>query len=88
MIGCGWATPVKLVLLTAKAIHLSGYCHAIMRDCAKRFINLAMRCRLGHTANHFNVGAFRRKLAEPGHDQDASFFDHRNPVCIRNEICM
>ncbi|MEW5318299.1 MAG: hypothetical protein WDW38_009532 [Sanguina aurantia] len=35
---------------------------------------------LGHSAKHFNVGAYRRTQKHDGDVQDASFFDHSNEV--------
>ena len=37
-------------------------------------------CRLGHDTRHFNVGQYRRKQRGDDELQDASFFDHKNPV--------
>ena len=37
-------------------------------------------CRLGHDTRHFNVGQYRRKQRGDDEIQDASFFDHKNPV--------
>lgn len=34
----------------------------------------------GHETKHFNVGQYRRKQNEQSNVQDASFFDHNNPV--------
>lgn len=38
---------------------------------------------LGHTSKHFNVGAFRRKISQPGQDQDSRFFDPRNEAGLK-----
>jgi hypothetical protein len=35
---------------------------------------------LGHDTRHFNVGQYRRKQRGDDEIQDASFFDHKNPV--------
>ena len=37
-------------------------------------------CRLGHDTRHFNVGQYRRKQRNEDEIQDASMFDHKNPV--------
>ena len=34
----------------------------------------------GHETQHFNVGQYRRKQNDKSEVQDASFFDHNNPV--------
>src|SRR5690349_181943 len=36
--------------------------------------------RLGHETRHFNVGQYRRRQNSDAQVQDASFFDHNNPV--------
>ena len=54
----------------------------VPRDIAGFVIELA--CRLGHDTRHFNVGQYRRKQRGEDEIQDASFFDHKNPVrCVR-----
>ena len=46
-----------------------------------------VHCRLGHDTRHFNVGQYRRKQRGDDELQDASFFDHKNPVRQRLALC-
>ena len=60
---------------TAAAVH-----YWVLRSGGARKNSLHPSCRLGHDTRHFNVGQYRRKQRGDDAIQDASFFDHKNPV--------
>ncbi len=61
-------------------VHSYGGSQKLMSSQHNCQLYIYMLCRLGHDTRHFNVGQYRRKQRGEDEIQDASFFDHKNPV--------